>query len=643
MSLPSNLISEFVRITNDVEKPNTETTSYGTIVKDGDNTYVRLDGSDVLTPASTTADAQHGERVTVLIKNHTATVTGNISSPAARTGDVQQLGTEVNALSEDNIAINGKLTAAEADISSLKTDKLDAATAEITYATIENLNATDAKIDNLQAVHGEFETLTAKNFEAVDAKINNIVVGDLEAVYANIDFSNIGEAAMEYFYSQSGLIENVVVSDGTITGNLIGVTIKGDLIEGNTVVADKLVIKGEDGLYYKLNTDGVKIEAEQTDYNSLNGSIITAKSITATKISVDDLVAFDATIGGFNITSSSLYSGVKESIDNTTRGIYLGKDGQVAIGDSSNFLKYYKDADGNYKLDISLSGSDLKTSVDDASKTATNFLSYDSTNGLQIGDKTGGSWSGFRTQTTGSAFNILDSAGATLASYGAKLVELGKNAIDAVIKLCGGKGQIEYVSDDSYLQIYADKLRLKSDSATSIYSTQVNSSGVTEKSAVNVTPNEVYIYSSNSNVTTSPTGVSVSTDGDVEITAASVKDSYGDFISVVNGSSGVWSYKKWSNGDVELWGSQEISGVSCSTSFGGSMYRSDALTAIALPFSVHSPNLTASYESNGYGAMLWATSMTTESSPPSYYLIRATSGTITSGKINFHVFGKWKV
>lgn len=254
MSLPSNLISEFVRITNDNEKPKTESTAYGTIVKDGSNTYVKLDGSDILTPTTTTADAQNGERVTVLIKNHTATVTGNISSPAARTGDVQQLG-------EDNIAINGKLTVAEADISSLKTDKLDAATAEVTYATIENLNATDAKIDNLQ----------------------------------------------------------------------------------------------------------------------------------------------------------------------------------------------------------------------------------------------------------------------------------------------------------------------------------------------------------------------------------------------VNGSSGVWSYKKWSNGDVELWGSQEISGVSCGISFGGSMYRSDALTAIAFPFSVYSPNLTASYESNGYGAMLWATSTTTESSPPSYYLIRETSGTIASGKINFHVFGKWKM
>ena len=375
MSLPSNLVSEFVRITNDSKKTKAETTVYGTIVKDGDTTYAKLDGSNVLTPVSTTADTQHGERVTVLIKNHTATVTGNISSPAARTDDVQQLGGNVKNITED----------------------------------------------------------------------------------------------------------------------------------------------------------------------------------TAT----------------------------------------------------------------------------LKTSVEDASKTATNFLSYDSDSGLQVGNKTGGTWSGFRTQATSNAFNILDSVGNVLASYGAKLIVLGKNVTDTIIKLCGGKGQIEYASDgstsDSYLQLSSDKLRLKSDSMTSLYSTQVNESGKTEKSAVNVSPNEVYIYSS----------------GDVTINASSLKDSHGEFISVVNGASGKWTYKKWSDGTVELWGSQEVSRVLCNISFGSSMYRSDALTAIAFPFSVYSPNLTASYESDGYGAILWATSRTTETSPPSYYLLRATSGTISSGKITFHVFGKW--
>lgn len=197
------------------------------------------------------------------------------------------------------------------------------------------------------------ETIVSINNELQNIYNNYLKSETADIKYANIDFSNIGKAAMEYFYAHSGLIKNVVVGDQQITGELIGVTIKGDLIEGNTIVADKLVIKGNDGLYYKLNTDGMGVEAEQTEYNSLNGSIIRAKSITATKIAVDDLVAFDATIAGFNITDEAIYSGVKESALNTTRGIYLGKDGQLAFGDSNNYLRFYKDSSGRYKLEIS--------------------------------------------------------------------------------------------------------------------------------------------------------------------------------------------------------------------------------------------------------------------------------------------------
>ena len=256
MRLPKSLITEFVRITNDRTKENAETTVYGNIVKNGEQTYVKLDGSDILTPVLSTADANDGERVTVLIKNHMATVTGNITSPSARTGDVQTL---------DEV-------------------KLDAAEATTTYATIEKLNAANVKINDLEVDHDEFKTLTATNFESVNAKINNLVVED---------------------------------------------------------------------------------------------------------------------------------------------------------------------------------------------------------------------------------------------------------------------------------------------------------------------------------------------------------------------ASGIWKYRKWSNGRIELWGSYSVSGVTCSNQMGSAMYKSETLSMPSFPFSIYEPNLTASYESDGYGAFLWATSTTTETSPPSYYLVRPESGTITSGKINFHVIGNW--
>ena len=424
MELSSELVSQFVKATTVEEKPISEETVYGKIVEYNGSKYVQLDGSDLLTPISSTADAQPGERVTVMIKNHTATVTGNISSPSARTGDVQDIAdqiieveilvadkvstselevergriddllsdnvtiknrltaseADIDTLQTDNVTINEKLTAAEADIDNLETTKLDASVADITYATITDLEATNADIYNLESTYGEFKSLTTNKFTAIDASISDLETNKLstesaEITYANIDFSNIGKAAIEEFYSKSGLIENLVVGEGTITGKLVGVTISGDSIEANTIKADKLLVLGSDGLYYKLNVNALGEATASSDkkyQNGLDGTAIIAKSITATQIRVSDLVAFDATIGGFNITDSSIYSGAKNSVDNTTSGIFLDNTGQMNIGDSENFFKYYKDSEGNYKLEISAnsiilgtSSKNVETSLDD--------------------------------------------------------------------------------------------------------------------------------------------------------------------------------------------------------------------------------------------------------------------------------------
>lgn len=453
MALSNDLISQFAKITKDDKKKNSEQTVYGTVVDYNGEKYLKIDGSDLLTPISSTTRANNDERVTAMIKNHTVTVTGNLTSPAARSDDVDTIGTkitefevaigdkvdtkELNAqtarideLYATNVTIKDSLTANAADIKDLQADNatikgtLTANSADITNLQAENaeitgkLAANDASIGTLQADTANITSkLTAAEadigeLEADNATIHGTLdahkgyIDDLEATklsaesadikYANIDFSNIGKAAMEYFYANSGLIKNVVVGDQTITGNLVGVTISGDLIEGNTIVAEKLVIKGDDGLYYKLNTDGVTTEAEQTDYNSINGSVIRAKTITATQISVSDLVAFGATIGGYKITDSSLYSGVKETVGNTTRGVYLDNDGQFAVGDASNYLKFFQDTDGTYKLEVSASsvkfsssGKSVEQAVNDAIvSTVEQFYLSTSSAGLS-----GGSWS----------------------------------------------------------------------------------------------------------------------------------------------------------------------------------------------------------------------------------------------------------
>ncbi|MCD8028784.1 MAG: hypothetical protein LUF02_09060, partial [Erysipelotrichaceae bacterium] len=174
--------------------------------------------------------------------------------------------------------------------------------------------------------------------------------------YLTTDYAWIGEEFVTALYAETGFIEVVIAEDGTYTGTLHAVT-----FEADSIYANSIVLKGEDGLFYKLNTDGVTVSAEQTEYNSLSGTILIAQSVSADKIYVTDLYAFDATIGGFIIDEDAIRSEAKGTIDATTTGIYMDNKGQFNFGDSSSYVKGYYDEDGNYKLEISVESLYMST------------------------------------------------------------------------------------------------------------------------------------------------------------------------------------------------------------------------------------------------------------------------------------------
>ena len=96
MGLSSELLSQFAKATKDKSIKKSETIVYGTIVDSNGVKYVQLDGSDILTPMASTTNIESGERVPVMIKNHMAIVTGNLTSPAVRTADLDIAYSEIN-------------------------------------------------------------------------------------------------------------------------------------------------------------------------------------------------------------------------------------------------------------------------------------------------------------------------------------------------------------------------------------------------------------------------------------------------------------------------------------------------------------------------------------------------------------------
>lgn len=369
---PSLVPGEFVRIMTDSEymnyvaMNNALANSAGKTAEDILNLKKEINavGKSLLV---STQKITFGGEATVEIRSHLMTETEKANAPLSPSD------AKFRVVTADLIRTK-ELIAQKAEIEDLKA----------TNALIKNLQAEDVKITGrLDAAEGSIKVLDTKKLSAEDADLR----------YVNIDFSKIDKAWLQEFYAQSGIIKDLVIGDSTVTGHLVGVTISGDLLEGNTVKADKLVVKGEDGLYYKLNIEGGStVTPELTKemlQSGLDGSNIIANTITAEKISVDDLIAFDATIGGFNIASNAIYSGVKSSVDNTTRGMYLGADGQMNFGDSNNYIKYYKDEKtGKYALEIMAdhmifgsTGTNVQDAIEDLRDEITTLLRIESSRG----------------------------------------------------------------------------------------------------------------------------------------------------------------------------------------------------------------------------------------------------------------------
>lgn len=144
MNLDANVVSQFVKITNDNTKKNEIPKAYGKVVISEENTYVQLDGSDLLMPVENTVHVRDGERVIVSIKNHTATIDGNVSDVSASNeivvnldGDMEDVQSVIDYIFIDSIEqiakLDKKVTSLEDSVEQLQTDIQ-------TKATIDDVN-----------------------------------------------------------------------------------------------------------------------------------------------------------------------------------------------------------------------------------------------------------------------------------------------------------------------------------------------------------------------------------------------------------------------------------------------------------------------------------------------------------------------
>lgn len=376
MALSKNLISDFVKATTDDKKTAEETTLYGTIVEYNGSKYVRLDGSDMLTPYTATVAAKAGERVRVSVGKHSATVTGNVSSPAARTGDVEELGRKVDTfdvvvankatikdleverarvddLVADNVVIKNQLTADSAEIENLKANKIDAEVVSANYATIKNLEATQASVKELSANKANITDLTAATGRIDNLESKNIETDNLVAKKADIDLANVNNAWINKGVLKDGSIGSAAIHEGAVTNAKIAdatieaakiKSINADSIVAGTIKTERLIIAGPDGQDSIVKAINIA--------NGVSEAEVNGQKIQAASIDVVDLSAFQAKIAQFDMSQNAIYSG-KLAINDPTSGVYISTTG-FGLGDGALTSKKESPiqmyADGVFKL-----------------------------------------------------------------------------------------------------------------------------------------------------------------------------------------------------------------------------------------------------------------------------------------------------
>lgn len=232
-------------------------------------------------------------------------------------------------------------------------DKVSVNYLEANYATITELDAVSARIDKIVTSEVTVEYLEA----------NYTKMKDVEANFATIDLANVKDASIKSAMIDAGAVKTVQIADGSITdakiveltankitagtlsverlelvgstssivyalnnsGELVSEnvnTLDGDVLTDRTITADKLVANSITANEIASKT----ITANEILANTITSAELAAGSVTADKISVSSLEAIVAKIGGFNINQTALYNGT-DSMESTTKGIYIGIDG----------------------------------------------------------------------------------------------------------------------------------------------------------------------------------------------------------------------------------------------------------------------------------------------------------------------------
>ena len=267
------------------------------------------------------------------------------------TGSKFEDGTIENSKIKDSTLTGAKIEDATIGIEKVNESFISDLTAK--NAFISNLTATVAKINSLTATDAiiknifsneivsdkaildvlQANIINAEYIKTAVADVGYITADEADLSYANItlgniDTANIDKANIGLLFNEVGLIDRATIVDGHVTGFLDSVEVNANKITAGTLIADRILLKGsESGLLYALNNLG---ELTSTEVDTLDGTILTQRTVTA-----DKLVANSITANELDVTNIFGNSAVLTTLTSQQAFINAISTNSVVVGASN--------------------------------------------------------------------------------------------------------------------------------------------------------------------------------------------------------------------------------------------------------------------------------------------------------------------
>ena len=181
---------------------------------------------------------------------------------------------------------------------------------QLTTQNLNNAGINWTNVGNLNAEVAVIAQASIKNASIDAAQIRDLTAEQIKAGYLSADRIEAGSITAEKISSYTitadnsiigaGVIGTAQIADGSITEAKI-VSLNADVIQTGTLSADRLILKGDDGLYYKINATSAGLTQTQLSEdqyrNYINGTVIVARSITAKQIAAQTITSNEILAG----------------------------------------------------------------------------------------------------------------------------------------------------------------------------------------------------------------------------------------------------------------------------------------------------------------------------------------------------------